>query len=81
MKVCLHVEQTGSVKWHTTTEQFAQVPAVGEYVAKTVDKGQEVYEVATVVHIPAAEQGDFDAEVYARQVDLDAEIARMGERP
>lgn len=77
MKVSLHVEQSGKIKWHTTTEQFARVPAVGEYVAKTVDRVQEWYEVAIVVHIPEAEQGEFDAEVYARRVDLDAEVARM----
>lgn len=80
MKVSLHVEQPGEVKWHTTTEQFARVPAVGEYVAKTVAQAQEWYEVAIVVHIPKAEPGDFDAEVYARRVDLDAEIATMSSR-
>lgn len=80
MKVSLHVEQPGEVKWHTTTEQFGRVPAVGEYVAKTVAAVQEWYEVVIVVHIPSAEPGDFDAEVYARQVDLDAEIASMSNR-
>ncbi|MBW2522719.1 MAG: hypothetical protein JRI23_01025 [Deltaproteobacteria bacterium] len=80
MKVSLHVEQPGEVKWHTTTEQFARIPAVGEYVAKTTSAAQEWFEVVIVVHIPVDEPGDFDAEVYARRVDLDAEIARMSGR-
>jgi hypothetical protein len=77
MKVLLHVEQTGDVKWHSTTEHFARVPSVGEYVAKTVDAKQQWYEVSIVVHIPSEEPGDFDAEVYARHLDFDAEVASM----
>lgn len=77
MKVFVHVEQAGDVKWHSTTERFDRIPAVGEYVAKTVDGSQQWFEVTIVVHIPEDEPGDHDAELYARRVDFDAEIAAM----
>ena len=62
--VFLHTYETPDAPTEPTNERrlFARIPAVGEYVATSVES--DLYRVYLVIHTPF-EDSDFDAEVYA----------------
>lgn len=62
MRVFLHTRSSGQRDWTNTEVDFAQIPAVGEYVATRMGN-PDWYVVELVVHTPFP--CDFDAEVYA----------------
>lgn len=65
MRVFLHTRKDARNEWVNERREFAQVPAVGEYL--TTSSHGEWHRVEIVVHTPFP--CDFDAEVYAVEVD------------
>lgn len=65
MRVFLHTKQDARSEWVNEQREFAQIPAVGEYLATS--SNSEWYRVEFIVHTPFP--CEFDAEVFAVQVD------------
>lgn len=65
MRVFLHTKKDARSEWENERYEFAQLPVAGDYVATSTRS--EWFRVEFVVHTPFP--CDFDAEVYAVQVD------------
>ena len=76
MKVFLHTRPPSDAgDWLNTSEEFDQVPAVGEHVCRTSDASWA--EVFAVVHLPKSAKTEYDAEVYAIEVNH-IEVVKRG---
>ena len=64
MRAFLHTRPKGTSDWTNDGQDFARLPIVGEYVCR--DDTGTWYRVQLVVHRP---QADYDAEVFAVEVD------------
>jgi hypothetical protein len=79
MKVFLHTRTPGQTdSWNNTSEEFDQVPAVGEHVCRAYDGSW--FAVRAVVHLPKSAATPYDAEVYAVEVDHVAVVKAAAER-
>lgn len=65
MRVFLHTKKSGLGEWVNERREFAQLPAVGEYL--TTSTTGAWHRVEVVVHTPFP--CEFDAEVFALEVD------------
>lgn len=65
MKVFFHSRNHEQQSWRNESINFAQLPAIGDYVATSSDGPW--YRIEVVVHTPFP--CDFDAEAYAVEVD------------
>lgn len=65
MKVFLHTRSPQERDWKNESRDFARIPVVGEFTATS--SSSPWYQVELVVHCPF--EGEFDAEVYAVEVD------------
>lgn len=67
MKVFLHTRSAGKHDWVNTSEEFEQIPRVGEYIAR--ESGSGWCRVDLVVWLPQSAKTTYLVEVYAVAVD------------
>lgn len=79
MKVFLHTRSQGKRDWKNESREFGRLPVVGEYLA--LEWNSPWYQVQLVVHCPF-ESADYEAEVYAVEVDhLEAQSRAFNDAP
>ncbi|HYQ31319.1 MAG TPA: hypothetical protein VER04_28995 [Polyangiaceae bacterium] len=68
MKAAFKSRGRGGQRWHSTFEDFQQVPRVGDYIARTTSSTWVLVEL--VAWLPDGAEGrDCDVEIYGVEVD------------
>jgi hypothetical protein len=75
MRIRIHYRETPLGSFTSVSAEVHQVPEVGEFVAPAP---QNVYRVVLTLHVLF--EADYDAEVFAEQVDFeDAQVQALGQ--